>query len=101
MRVTTISLSERSLPCGPDSALLRLLAGLLQFDRRLGDLDLGLVGGDLGGALKSFRKAMDSDDTGDGADESDGSDQEQQRQIEEGAQPDAEFEEQKDRAESS
>jgi len=62
---------------------------------------LKTIGGDLGGALKSFRKAMDSDDTGDGADESDGSDQEQQRQIEEGAQPDAEFEEQKDRAESS
>jgi len=49
------------------------------------------IGGDLGGALKSFRKAMDTDDSAAEGDP---------QQIEDGA-PDAEFAEQKDKSESS
>jgi len=51
------------------------------------------IGGDLGGALKSFRKAMDSDEPDD-AEEAD------PKRIEDG-QPDAEFAEQKDTSKSS
>jgi len=53
---------------------------------------LRTIGGDLGGALKSFRKAMDTDERDD--DEAD------RKQIEDGK-PDAEFAEQKDKSESS
>lgn len=50
------------------------------------------IGGDLGGALKSFRKAMDSDDDkpATGGDE-------ETRQIESESKPDAEFSEQADK----
>lgn len=51
------------------------------------------IGGDLGGALKSFRKAMDSDDKDDAEEAS-------PKRIEDG-QPDAEFAEQKDTSKSS
>ena len=52
------------------------------------------IGGDLGGALKSFRKAMDSDDQDD-AEEAD------PKRIEDDGQSDAEFAEQKDTSQSS
>ena len=51
------------------------------------------IGGDLGGALKSFRKAMDSDDQDD-------AEEAEPKRIEDG-QPDAEFAEQKDTSKSS
>ena len=51
------------------------------------------IGGDLGGALKSFRKAMDSDDPDD-------DEEADPKRIEDG-QPDAEFAEQKDTSQSS
>jgi sec-independent protein translocase protein TatA len=51
------------------------------------------IGGDLGGALKSFRKAMDSGDDKDG-------DEPGPKRIEDGK-PDAEFAEQKDKSQSS
>ncbi len=56
-----------------------------------GTKKLRSIGGDLGGALKSFRKAMDSDDK-DSEDEPE--------RLEQGT-PDAEFTEQKDKSESS
>lgn len=49
---------------------------------------LKTLGGDLGGALKSFRKAMETDDSK--AEES-----REQKQIASEQEPDAEFEEQK------
>ena len=49
------------------------------------------IGGDLGGALKSFRKAMDTDDSAAA---------EEPQKLEDGA-ADAEFAEQKDKSESS
>jgi sec-independent protein translocase protein TatA len=54
---------------------------------------LKTIGGDLGGALKSFRKAMDTD-------ESDKDEDDEPRRIEDGK-PDAEFAEQKDKTQSS
>ena len=51
------------------------------------------IGGDLGGALKSFRKAMDTDE--DPSQDSDSNPQ----QLEAG-EPDAEFAEQKDKSQS-
>jgi sec-independent protein translocase protein TatA len=54
---------------------------------------LRTIGGDLGGALKSFRKAMDTD-------ERDDDEQAERKRIEDGK-PDAEFAEQKDKSESS
>jgi len=69
--------------------LIVLLIVLLIF----GTKRLKSIGGDLGGALKSFRKAMDTDE--------EPSDEEQeQRRLAEGK-PDAQFEEQKDKSESS
>jgi len=72
-------------------SMWQLLIVLLIVVLIFGTKRLKSIGGDLGGALKSFRKAMDSDDkdTGD-----------EQERIEEGA-PDAEFAEQKDKSESS
>lgn len=72
-------------------SMWQLLIVLLIVVLIFGTKRLKSIGGDLGGALKSFRKAMDTDDkeTGD-----------EPERIEEGA-PDAEFEEQKDKSESS
>lgn len=53
---------------------------------------LKTLGGDLGGALKSFRKAMDTDETTSG----DRSDEEPPKQIAGDQEPDAEFAEQKE-----
>jgi len=54
------------------------------------------IGGDLGGALKSFRKAMDTDDDQGDTESAD------PKRIEEGeGQQDAEFAEQKDTSQSS
>lgn len=75
-------------------SMWQLLIILLIVVLIFGTKRLKTIGGDLGGALKSFRKAMDTDDG------EDKPDQDEQRRIED-AQPDAEFEEQKDRAESS
>jgi sec-independent protein translocase protein TatA len=69
--------------------LIILLIVVLVF----GTKRLRTIGGDLGGALKSFRKAMDTDDhDDDGKSDS--------KRIENGK-PDAEFAEQKDKSESS
>jgi len=68
--------------------LIILLIVLLVF----GTKRVKSLGGDLGGALKSFRKAMDSDEPGSETDQ-------EQPRLEEGK-PDAEFEEQKDKSES-
>lgn len=54
---------------------------------------LRTIGGDLGGALKSFRKAMDTDERND-------DEKADHKRIEDGK-PDAEFAEQKDKSESS
>jgi sec-independent protein translocase protein TatA len=72
-------------------SMWQLLIVLLIVVLIFGTKRLKSIGGDLGGALKSFRKAMDSDDkdTGD-----------EPERIEEG-EPDAEFAEQKDKSESS
>jgi sec-independent protein translocase protein TatA len=72
-------------------SMWQLLIVLLIVVLIFGTKRLKSIGGDLGGALKSFRKAMDTDDkeTGD-----------EPERIEEGA-PDAEFAEQKDKSESS
>ena len=67
--------------------LIVLLIVVMIFGRKR----LKSIGGDLGGALKSFRKAMDTEDKKTGDDP---------ERIEEGA-PDAEFAEQKDKSESS
>jgi len=68
--------------------LIILLIVVLVF----GTKRLKTLGGDLGGALKSFRKAMDQDD--DKAKERAGDDPKRL----ESAEPDAEFAEQKDKA---
>ncbi len=70
--------------------LIVLVIVLLVF----GTKRLKSIGGDLGGALKSFRKAMDTDE-GATEDESDDT----QRRLEAG-EPDAEFAEQKEKSES-
>jgi sec-independent protein translocase protein TatA len=72
-------------------SMWQLLIVLLIVVLIFGTKRLKSIGGDLGGALKSFRKAMDTDDkeTGD-----------EPERIEEVA-PDAEFAEQKDKSESS
>ena len=51
---------------------------------------LRTLGGDLGGALKSFRKAMDTDEDKSAT----GGTEEETRQIESESKPDAEFSEQ-------
>ncbi|MFL2546538.1 MAG: twin-arginine translocase TatA/TatE family subunit [Candidatus Rariloculaceae bacterium] len=77
-------------------SMWQLLIVLLIVVLIFGTKRLKSIGGDLGGALKSFRKAMDSDEK-DGDDESDAEDP----QRLEGVAPDAEFAEQKDKSESS
>ncbi len=72
-------------------SMWQLLLILLIVVMIFGTKKLRSLGGDLGGALKSFRKAMDSDDK-DSEDEPE--------RLEEGT-PDAEFAEQKDKSESS
>jgi len=84
-------------------SMWQLLIVLLIVVLIFGTKRLKSIGGDMGGALKSFRKAMDSDDADDGgADAGDAraaGDGEPQRL--EGVAPDAEFAEQKDKSESS
>ena len=75
--------------------LIVLLIVLLIF----GTKRLKSVGGDLGGALKSFRKAMDNDNDDDADATADKSDQ-LSPPLEVG-EPDAEFAEQKDKSQSS
>ena len=72
-------------------SMWQLLIVLLIVVLIFGTKRLKSIGGDLGGALKSFRKAMDTEDKETGDDP---------ERIEEGA-PDAEFAEQKDKSESS
>ncbi len=72
-------------------SMWQLLIILLIVVMVFGTKKLRSIGGDLGGALKSFRKAMDSDDK-DSEDEPE--------RLEQGT-PDAEFTEQKDKSESS
>lgn len=69
--------------------LIILLIVVLIFGTRR----LKTIGGDLGGALKSFRKAMDS-----GEKDDDG--EVEAKRIEDGK-PDAEFAEQKDKSQSN
>jgi len=76
----------------------QLLIVLLIVVLIFGTKRLKSIGGDLGGALKSFRKAMDTDDKDDDKDD-DGSTDEPQRL--EDVVPDAEFAEQKDKSQSS
>ena len=73
--------------------LIVLVIVLLVF----GTKRLKSVGGDLGGALKSFRKAMDSDDEG----SSTGDETKDQSPQLEAGEADAEFVEQKDKSKSS
>jgi len=74
--------------------LIVLLIVLLIF----GTKRLKSVGGDLGGALKSFRKAMDTDEE---AQEDAAEDPQPRLKAGEAGEPDAEFAEQKDKSESS
>jgi len=78
-------------------SMWQLLIILLIVVLIFGTKRLKSIGGDLGGALKSFRKAMDSDDKDDGDDAVAAT---EPQRIEE-TQPDAEFEEQKDKSQSS
>ena len=78
-------------------SMWQLLIVLLIVVLIFGTKRLKSIGGDLGGALKSFRKAMDSDDKDD---VDDGSGDDEPQRLEDGA-PDAEFAEQKDKSESS
>ncbi len=75
-------------------SMWQLLIVLLIVVMVFGTKKLRSLGGDLGGALKSFRKAMDSDDKDE---QNDGDEPER---LEENR-PDAEFVEQKDKSESS
>lgn len=70
--------------------LIILLIVVLVF----GTKRLKSIGGDLGGALKSFRKAMDSDD-----DKQSAAADKETRRIESGDEPDADFSEQTDKKE--
>ncbi len=72
-------------------SMWQLLIVLLIVVMVFGTKKLRSIGGDLGGALKSFRKAMDTDDK-DSEDEPE--------RLEQGT-PDAEFAEQKDKSEST
>jgi sec-independent protein translocase protein TatA len=76
-------------------SMWQLLIILLIVVLIFGTKRLKTIGGDLGGALKSFRKAMDTDESDKDKDEDD-----QPRRIEDGK-PDAEFAEQKDKTQSS
>jgi sec-independent protein translocase protein TatA len=71
----------------------QLLIVLLIVVLIFGTKRLKSLGGDLGGALKSFRKAMDSDDK-------EADDEAEAKRLEDGK-PDAEFAEQKDKSQSS
>jgi sec-independent protein translocase protein TatA len=77
-------------------SMWQLLIVLLIVVLIFGTKRLKSIGGDLGGALKSFRKAMDTDDK----ETDDKETGDEPERIEEGA-PDAEFAEQKDKSESS
>jgi sec-independent protein translocase protein TatA len=70
----------------------QLLIVLLIVVLIFGTKRLKSIGGDLGGALKSFRKAMDSDDRND-------EEHRDAKRLEDGK-PDAEFAEQKDKSQS-
>jgi sec-independent protein translocase protein TatA len=74
-------------------SMWQLLIILLIVVLIFGTKRLRTIGGDLGGALKSFRKAMDTD-------EPDKDEDDEQKRIEDGK-PDAEFAEQKDTTQSS
>ena len=74
-------------------SMWQLLIVLLIVVLIFGTKRLRTIGGDLGGALKSFRRAMDSDDK----ESSEGA---EPKRIEDGK-PDAEFAEEKDRTKSS
>lgn len=79
-------------------SMWQLLIVLLIVVLIFGTKRLKSIGGDLGGALKSFRKAMDADDKDDDKDDDIGIDEPQRL---EDAVADAEFAEQKDKSESS
>ena len=74
----------------------QLLIVLLIVVLIFGTKRLKSIGGDLGGALKSFRKAMDSDEDGLSPTEADG----EKPRLEAG-EPDAEFAEQREKTEST
>lgn len=74
-------------------SMWQLLIILLIVVLIFGTKRLKTIGGDLGGALKSFRKAMDTDEPGKDEDDD-------PKRIEDGK-PDAEFAEQKDTTQSS
>jgi len=74
-------------------SMWQLLIILLIVVLIFGTKRLRTIGGDLGGALKSFRKAMDSDEAVSGEDD-------EPKRIEDGK-PDAEFAEQKDKTQST
>ena len=75
----------------------QLLIVLLIVVLIFGTKRLKSIGGDLGGALKSFRKAMDSDDDG----VAEPSDTAGEKPRLESGEPDAEFAEQREKAEST
>ena len=77
--------------------LIILLIVLLVF----GTKRLKSVGGDLGGALKSFRKAMDNDDEDDASASAAGDASDEPNPRLEAGESDAEFAEQKDKSQSS
>jgi sec-independent protein translocase protein TatA len=70
-------------------SIWQLLIVLLIVVLIFGTKRLKTIGGDLGGALKSFRKSMDSNEDKQGNDE--------ERKLE-NSEPDAEFSEQKDKS---
>ena len=74
-------------------SIWQLLIVLLIVVLIFGTKRLKTIGGDLGGALKSFRKAVDTDEEKQG--------KEDERMRLEGAEPDAEFAEQKDKTGSA
>ncbi len=78
-------------------SMWQLLIILLIVVMVFGTKKLKSIGGDLGGAMKSFRKAMDSDDKDD---KDDKDDEDGPERLEQGT-PDAEFAEQKDKSEST
>ncbi|HSG63502.1 MAG TPA: twin-arginine translocase TatA/TatE family subunit [Gammaproteobacteria bacterium] len=75
-------------------SMWQLLIVLLIVVLIFGTKRLKTIGGDLGGALKSFRKAMDS------GDDKDSDAHAEPKRIEDGK-PDAEFAEEKDKTQSS
>ncbi len=69
-------------------SLWQLLIILLIVVLIFGTKRLKTIGGDLGGAVKGFRKAMDTDDGDD------------HKKLEQGEKPDAEFSEEHDRSQT-